>query len=77
MFAQSETETGGALQTSLKVTHSGATDQVLDARSKLSIDPDPSFSATMRANPPRTFFGPISTLATMFVLTLCTSPQRV
>lgn len=70
MLAQSETETRGALQTSLNVTLSGATDQVRDAGSKLSIHPDPSFSATMRANPPRTFFGPISTLAATFVFTL-------
>lgn len=77
MLAQIETATEGALQTSLKVTLSAATDQVLDAISKLSMHPDPSFSATIRAYPPRTFFGPINTLVMLFAFTICTSATSI
>lgn len=70
MLAQSVMDTGGALQTSLKVTFWGARDQVLVTRSKLSIHPEPSFCATMRAYPPFTFFGPITTLPATFAMFL-------
>jgi hypothetical protein len=41
-------DTEGALQTSLKVTLSGAMSQVLDGESNRSMRPDPSLSDTMR-----------------------------
>ena len=39
----------GALQTSLKVMFAGAGPQILDTGSKLSIRPEPSLLATIRA----------------------------
>jgi len=42
-------EVDGALHTSLKVMLSGAGTQVLDTGSKLSIRPEPSLLATIRA----------------------------
>jgi hypothetical protein len=49
MSAQTVGETGGALQTSLKVTLSGAAVQLRDTRSKLSMHPEPPLCETTRA----------------------------